>query len=102
MGNIDINDSNPWHDPSVSDEQHNEFYDSKDEGEGAHVDMAVLRQSRRNTLSLPCLDALLAIAGPSGLDKVLTSKFSAIGMAISAAEACRCVDSMMHETVICA
>uniref|UniRef100_A0A7S3R3Q9 Uncharacterized protein n=1 Tax=Dunaliella tertiolecta TaxID=3047 RepID=A0A7S3R3Q9_DUNTE len=34
MGNIDINDSNPWHDPSVSDEQHNEFYDSKDEGEG--------------------------------------------------------------------
>ena len=41
MGNIDINDSKPWHDPSSSDEHHNEFYDSKDDGEGALTPAAV-------------------------------------------------------------
>jgi len=34
MGNIDINDSNPWHDPSIGEEHNNEFYDSKDGGGG--------------------------------------------------------------------
>jgi hypothetical protein len=35
MGNIDINDSNPWHDPSVTDDHHNDFYDSREDGVGA-------------------------------------------------------------------